>query len=936
MSQSKSPEPIYETHDRNDKPQTQAVQDPYNQQRRFSYLSSSSGSIPQSLRRTPRLEPQHRTRSRSASVDSATTRQQQQQSSIRFATDSAQSSVPPVRPSRSHTASATRADQRDVHPALHISSRTASAILYTLEVGLRSPKQFTIDFEEQDASMSDLFGASGPSGVRGTNGTGRTTATATGGPNAPLKTPRDIMREREAKQRAREERKQAEAAAEQERLHRPQDDEFRRNAPRTSEGISAHPQTTEGTSGPTRDSGYKSADPGVSAGGITPASQSYTTPTMQQQSANATARMAEVNRYAPSYPRQPYDRVDNAPSSRNTQQMQQQQQQQPPRQEALPTASSRPRHVTQPQDDPKLAPTSQPTAMTSASTTRVPQPPSQSQTGATAVAGPTPASQQVPQYNSAQPIISAPTGQATGRQTRNSNASSFPHAFERWETLSSRWEGLTSYWIRKLETNPQKADVNQEMARQITDLAAAGANLFHAVVELQRLRASSERKFQRWFFEVRAQQEEAQENQARLQRALEEERARRIEAENARSAMAPPEQNRNYERLLAEYQRELQISKDEARRAWEDLGRQEQMERERNMALREGNPIEIGGIQVVPHAAPARGGSLAQRPGTQQSATVAQGSAYQQSPRIHQEYDPQGSSPTNTDPFSSGERQAIIRPPAGNSRTYQQQQPTIPTRATSRPPEGAPIPPTAPHPPSTSVAPSRDAPLPTGASPSARFYTSHQGAAAPTNTSQAAATAGTGAVTGQYPTSTTPHQAFSGSETEEEPDWEVDSSGHVRLDASGNPIIARYPSNRARPHARQESDESDDYEQSRERRHARSAAQATGGQYAPAPGVVSGGQPAYVSGSGGHSQAQAAEVVAGSPQMGQYPPGRMDHPDYEGTGFGEDDDDWGELQSSRHHHPTRLSDVPEEDERSRGSLRSAGAAAQGGGVTGLF
>jgi hypothetical protein len=47
------------------------------------------------------------------------------------------------------------------------------------------------------------------------------------------------------------------------------------------------------------------------------------------------------------------------------------------------------------------------------------------------------------------------------------------------------------------------------MSRQITDLAAAGANLFQALIELQRLRASSERKFQRWFFETRADQERA-------------------------------------------------------------------------------------------------------------------------------------------------------------------------------------------------------------------------------------------------------------------------------------------------------------------------------------------------------------------------------------------------------------------------------------------
>ena len=49
--------------------------------------------------------------------------------------------------------------------------------------------------------------------------------------------------------------------------------------------------------------------------------------------------------------------------------------------------------------------------------------------------------------------------------------------------------------------------------------------MFHAVVELQRLRASSERKFQRWFFETRAEQERAQEIQAMTEASLEQEQA---------------------------------------------------------------------------------------------------------------------------------------------------------------------------------------------------------------------------------------------------------------------------------------------------------------------------------------------------------------------------------------------------------------------------
>lgn len=107
---------------------------------------------------------------------------------------------------------------------------------------------------------------------------------------------------------------------------------------------------------------------------------------------------------------------------------------------------------------------------------------------------------------------------------------SFPHAFERWETLSSHWEGLTAYWIHRLEDNStlfRDTPIQEQMARQITDLSAAGANLFHAVVELQRLRASSERKFQRWFFETREEQERAKETQGELERLIDAGRAER-------------------------------------------------------------------------------------------------------------------------------------------------------------------------------------------------------------------------------------------------------------------------------------------------------------------------------------------------------------------------------------------------------------------------
>ncbi|KAI3544302.1 hypothetical protein CSPX01_05754 [Colletotrichum filicis] len=207
---------------------------------------------------------------------------------------------------------------------------------------------------------------------------------------------------------------------------------------------------------------------------------------------------------------------------------------------------------------------------------------------------------------------------ATGSRPRNS----FPHAFERWETLSAHWEGLTSFWIRRLEQNNQDIErdpVNQALSRQVTDLTAAGANLFHAVVELQRLRASSERKFQRWFFETRAELERAQEVNAMLESALDEERRARENAVQA--AIQKERQHSANDERVREMKKELQISKEEARRAWEELGRREHEERERTQSLQSGQPTILGGVQVVPmtQGVPSRHGSSREQYGGQQA-----------------------------------------------------------------------------------------------------------------------------------------------------------------------------------------------------------------------------------------------------------------------------------------------------------------------------
>lgn len=513
-----------------------------------------------------------------------------------------------------------------------------------------------------------------------------------------------------------------------------------------------------------------------------------------------------------------------------------------------------------------------------------------------------------------------------GTQPRNPNTSSFPHAFERWETLSSHWEGLTSYWIHRLELNSDEMNrepINQQLARQVTDLSAAGANLFHAVVELQRLRASSERKFQRWFFETRAEQERAQEMHAGMENTLRVERQARADA-IADVARVETEKNTAYqkkntaEQMVKEMRRELQISKEEARRAWEELGRREQEERDRTDSLRNGEPTLVGGVQVVPmmQGAPSRQES-SNRPSTRegpytQGPNVSQLSARMESPleddRGYTTYNPTRSE-TDTDPFTEGGRINTSQSSYREPTTASLPAPTSQPQQTSN----------------GSITPSQTAGR--GVSPLNQQPNSLQGQTAPT-TATASGTYlnyGTGMSLGQPAPSSfyqhegpTLHQDAQQPRTTEldersyvpsidtvsEEDYELNDDGQVRLDAQGRPIFRGGLG----------SEDSDEYDvkdqQERERMYGRSYGSAISGvEYGSgATSAIPSGRPGatYTTAAG-----QGAQVAPADYSGNEY-----------GSGLG-----WEAVP--RHHHPTRLSDVLEEDERSRTSPSRASQTSRG-------
>ena len=518
-----------------------------------------------------------------------------------------------------------------------------------------------------------------------------------------------------------------------------------------------------------------------------------------------------------------------------------------------------------------------------------------------------------------------------GAQPQRGTTSSFPHAFERWETLSSHWEGLTSYWIRRLQNNSDEMSrepLNQQMARQVTDLSAAGANLFHAVVELQRLRASSERKFQRWFFDTRAEQERAREVQARLENELRSERQASAEAVAEVNRLRNDKDSTFQDRGITdqmtqdikakdlevkEMRRELQISKEEARRAWEELGRREQEERDRTTSLRAGEPTLVGGVQVVPmlQGAPSRQTST-NRPSTRDGPLPTAPSARSGQQSVESPLDEPGvthydpaRSETDTDPFTENGR--VAQQPAHAP---------MPPQQTS---DGS----------SAAVQAARSA-----AYSSSQLANSVQ---AQSNPSASAAGGtyirhGQAAATGQTTSSFYQHEGSSllpegeqarimepddrsfvpsNEDTFSEDEFEYDGNGNVRQDAQGNPIYYR------RGAGPSEDSDEDDVQDQLDRERMYSERYGSG-----LSGVEYGSGPTSTAGPRGQSGRSTGQVY-GEP-VGQE--GSAGPVDYSGSAYGSG---LGWEGVPRHHHPTRLSDVLEEDERSRTSPSRASQTSRG-------
>ncbi|CAK3789622.1 Hypothetical predicted protein [Lecanosticta acicola] len=697
--------------------------------------------------------------------------------------------------------------------------------------------------------MSDLGGGGGGSTGRASNGGARTggPVPVSGGTPSAIRTPRDVMRDRNAREARRQE---AQREEEQRRFV----EERRRSAERRAAAAvpGAAPRFSQASS---------QYSPDVSA----PQGQ-FDGPSEKRQSRVA----GEVAGSS----------VLGDPTGRASQE---------------PTPRARGPSMSQ-SDQPRPVPTS------AGATRRTPTSQSQSQ----------PRQPQSAAASGAPPGGLPPSASATmpgGDGSQRNTQSSFPHAFERWETLSSHWEGLTSYWLHKLEQNTEEIkDIvpnASTLNRQITDLSAAGANLFHAVVELQRLRASSERKFQRWFFETRADNERNREVQASLERQIKVERQAR--EETARSTTDNSIAIESAKREVAEMRRELMIAKDEARRAWEELGRRNQESLDTAQSLKEGRVTLVSGVQVVPYfGAPAsRSGTASQgqqRPQTRDgpgygSTGLASHAAASgvQSPGDARQYPREGPSPTNTDPFTdSGRQQPPLHHEGGAQSlatgTYQPF-PEVPAASHSSaisavPPESAGY----PHGTSTAGGQQREAGQPSTAE-AQRFYQHGGQAASPLHSGSSSQGAAQGTAAHPHPVPREDMRSEARSEasyvdtlSEGDTEYAIDARGNIRHDDLGQPIVFR----RRGPARSSESE--DDYDTEEAVRRERELASRYGSSLMPeAPSVP-------------HTSAQAIASVTAAAGGGE-------QPNYEGEGY-----DNYQQYVPRHHHPTRLSDVLEEDE----------------------
>lgn len=438
----------------------------------------------------------------------------------------------------------------------------------------------------------------------------------------------------------------------------------------------------------------------------------------------------------------------------------------------------------------------------------------------------------------------------------------------------------------------------QTLNRQITDLSAAGANLFAAVVELQRLRASSERKFSRWFIDTRAELDESHGIRNQLQERLKADKADSTQRVSDLAIAAE-----NAKREVAEVRRELSISKEEARRAWEELGRRNQEAVDAAQSLNAGEMTVVHGIEVTPYlGGMSRGGSLNQRPPTRDPTQqygaggmppVAEAASHE-STGDAREYYQEENSPTNTDPFLESGQEAERINQAGSSLqpkdAYQPPYYSLGSAASRASPAQTT---SSPRPARTTQESDVSGQLPE----EERFY-QHGPQDTFLHYPREQTTADNSAArqpSSRPRESVHSEESYVESLSEGGTEYVIDAAGNVRHDDQGRPIVfTRRAASGNNGNGNGNGNSSSEYDTAADiRREQELAAQYGSGMLPNAARILPSTS----------SEAMASYSTTAGQQHEEDPPG------YEGAGYG------GEYSlPTRHHHPTRLSDVLEEEE----------------------
>ncbi|KAK9476216.1 hypothetical protein V1514DRAFT_197650 [Lipomyces japonicus] len=171
-----------------------------------------------------------------------------------------------------------------------------------------------------------------------------------------------------------------------------------------------------------------------------------------------------------------------------------------------------------------------------------------------------------------------------------------------WDAICADVEGISGYWIQRLnahETNITKKPRAAQLNTMVEGLTTTGMALLTAVVELQKRRAETNAKYAEWYEDY--SQERAR--MAQLAQDMDEEmdHERGLRADLITQLEQATEAEANQRWMLEESRRELQAARLECRRAWAEVARLEEQQRQYSEWQLSGHSVTTEQAQALSH-----------------------------------------------------------------------------------------------------------------------------------------------------------------------------------------------------------------------------------------------------------------------------------------------------------------------------------------------